>query len=837
MGGIADYTGSGVAEMTLACAAAVAVQDRADRDVQVFSFNLFDEHKPFTLRVPLDALATTPVAALRAGFAEPGRTWAGYLAGCLFVLHEAGLIDLADPGVRGLNLAVLSTVPLGAGVSSSAAIEVATMVNLVGHFGLANRVDGLRVAALCQRVENAVVGAPCGIMDQVTSCVGEAGTLMRMVCQPHEIGPPLPLPAGVRVVGINSCVKHSIGGGRYGMTRCAAFMGHAILLDAMRQLGRAAGRELIADPMRGYLANLDPEDYKSLFRPRLPERIDGRSFLDRYGPTIDMATAVDPAADYLVLNADRPPRFRGPAGPAVRRVSGAGRRDAAGAAADAPVGYGRAPDVRLAPVVHERRQARGRRVRPAREAGAGPRAGRAVRREDHRRRQRRHRRRAGRRDAGRRRGRRRGYGRIPETDRDRRVGPDRDQSGGVARRVGRGLTEQSRAVSARATAVRHRRVSRGVMLFSVPASVARQMRNGVPPRPGRHGPALLEVRPSTTTVPRPPQERTRMSHWRPAKIPSLTGKVAVVTGGNSGIGRSAARELARFGATVVLACRNLKKATVARDGILSAAPGSTVELAELDLADLASVRAFADAFVRRRTPLDILVNNAGRLVPGKRQTTKDGFELTFGGNHLGPFAVTGLLLPALLDAPHTRVVTVSSIAHQRARMDFDDLQYERRKYRPFQAYAESKLANLLFGLELDRRLRKTGAHAASMVVHPGLSTTGFVANGPGAGNPLITAVATAAFAVAGQSADRGAMPTLFAATDPHAEGGKYYGPGGFMQFHGYPVELKAEPQAYDEAAAARLWDVSEQLTGVRYRTAAGYVAPAAATSVGWAATR
>ncbi len=328
-----------------------------------------------------------------------------------------------------------------------------------------------------------------------------------------------------------------------------------------------------------------------------------------------------------------------------------------------------------------------------------------------------------------------------------------------------------------------------------------------------------------------------MSHWRPAKIPSLTGKVAVVTGGNSGIGRSAARELARYGATVVLACRNLKKATIARDGIVSAAPGATVEVAELDLADLASVRAFADGFARRRTPLDILVNNAGRMVPGKRQTTKDGFELTLGGNHLGHYALTGLLLPAILDAPHARVVTVSSIAHQRARIDFDDLQYERRKYRPQQAYGQSKLANLMFGLELDRRLRLTGAHAASLVVHPGLSTTDFMANGPGAGNPVVTAVGTAVFATLGQSADRGAFPTLYAATDPHAEGGKYYGPGGFMQFHGYPVELKAEPQAYDGAAAARLWDVSEKLTGVTYRTSAGYVAPAAPAAVGWAGKR
>ena len=301
MGGIADYTGSAVAELPLDRAAAVALQPRGDRLVQVFSFNLLDEHKPFTLNVPLAALADTPVAQLRAEFAAGGRQWAAYLAGCLAVLHRSGLVDLHAIG--GLNLALLSTVPSGAGVSSSAAIEVATMVNLLAHLGLVDRLDPMAVAALCQRAENEVVGAPCGIMDQVTACYGSAGSLLRMVCQPHELQPPLHLPAGVKVVGVNSAVKHSVGGGQYGRTRCAAFMGHAIILDRLRQMGRAAGRELAGDPMRGYLANLDPEDYKNLFRPHVPEQIGGADFLDRYGPTIDAATAVDPAVTYAVQHA------------------------------------------------------------------------------------------------------------------------------------------------------------------------------------------------------------------------------------------------------------------------------------------------------------------------------------------------------------------------------------------------------------------------------------------------------------------------------------------------------------------------------------------------------
>ncbi len=319
MGGIADYTGSLVAEATLDRAAAVACQARADRQVQVFSFNLLDDHQPFTLGVSLDALAHAPMAALRAEFAAPGRQWAAYLAGCLAVLHRSALVDLTEASVRGVNLALLSTVPLGAGVSSSAAVEVATMVNLIDHLGLTGRVDPMALSSLCQRVENEVVGAPCGIMDQVSSCYGQAGSLLRMVCQPHDVQPSLTLPAGVKVVGVNSNVKHSVGGGQYGRTRCAAFMGHAVILDRMRQMGRAAGRELVADPMRGYLANLDPEDYKNLFRPHVPESVDGRSFLDRYGPTVDPATAVDPdavyavqhATDHHVLEARRVRRFVG----------------------------------------------------------------------------------------------------------------------------------------------------------------------------------------------------------------------------------------------------------------------------------------------------------------------------------------------------------------------------------------------------------------------------------------------------------------------------------------------------------------------------------------------
>ncbi|HSV14599.1 MAG TPA: hypothetical protein VLI90_10080, partial [Tepidisphaeraceae bacterium] len=208
-----------------------------------------------------------------------------------------------DPKIKGVNLAVYSTVPLGAGVSSSAAIEVATMMNLVEHFSIRAAVDPLRMAAMCQAVENRIVGAPCGIMDQVSSGYGQAGALLRMTCQPHKVESPLHLPPGTRVIGINSNVKHSVGGGMYGRTRCAAFMGHQIILTKMREMGAAAGKALVGDPLNGYLANLDQDDYKQLFRPHLPEQIGGQDFLDRFGPTIDQATKVDPTQSYHVQQA------------------------------------------------------------------------------------------------------------------------------------------------------------------------------------------------------------------------------------------------------------------------------------------------------------------------------------------------------------------------------------------------------------------------------------------------------------------------------------------------------------------------------------------------------
>lgn len=310
MGGIADYTGSLVCQFPLDRATAVAIQERDDRDLQVFSFNRFDEHKPFTFRVPMDALARHSPEVLRRDFDEPGRRWAGYVAGCLVALYAQG--HLKEPVTKGLSVAVYSTVPLSAGVGSSAALEVATMMNLAAHFGLLSnlkseisdqrRLNGVEVARLCQWAENRVVGAPCGLMDQMTSCLGEQGALLRMVCQPATLLPPLTLPQGIRVLGINSNVKHDVGGPAYARTRCAAFMGHRIILEAIREMGRAAGRELLADPMQGYLANLDPDDYKRFFRAQVPEEITGETFLRQHGPA-DGATTIDPSITYAVRHA------------------------------------------------------------------------------------------------------------------------------------------------------------------------------------------------------------------------------------------------------------------------------------------------------------------------------------------------------------------------------------------------------------------------------------------------------------------------------------------------------------------------------------------------------
>jgi NAD(P)-dependent dehydrogenase (short-subunit alcohol dehydrogenase family) len=304
-----------------------------------------------------------------------------------------------------------------------------------------------------------------------------------------------------------------------------------------------------------------------------------------------------------------------------------------------------------------------------------------------------------------------------------------------------------------------------------------------------------------------------MSKWTPRQIPPQQGRLAIITGANSGIGYQAAKYVARVGAIVILACRNAEKGEAARAQIVAGQPSAKVEMRILDVADLDSVRRFATEFLSEDRPLDLLINNAGVMAIPKRRTTPQGFEMQFGTNHLGHFALTGLLLPALLRQPESRVVTVASIAHKSGRLNFDDLNAE-RSYDPRGAYQQSKLANLIFGLEFDRRLRAHAAKTTSVIAHPGVAVTSIVTNGMGTG--LKGRIVNALLPFVAQSDDRGSWPLVYAATSPDAHGGGYYGPDGIAEIKGAPTEVKPKPHALDPATGKRLWEVSETLTDVRY---------------------
>jgi len=300
--------------------------------------------------------------------------------------------------------------------------------------------------------------------------------------------------------------------------------------------------------------------------------------------------------------------------------------------------------------------------------------------------------------------------------------------------------------------------------------------------------------------------------WTAAQIPDQHGRVGVVTGANSGIGLVTARELARAGARVVLACRNSEKGAAAVREIQAAVPNAEVELASLDLGSLESVRSFAGRFKADHERLDLLINNGGVMAPPRRSTAA-GFELQFGTNHLGHFALTGLLLDRMDGRNDARVVTVSSVAHRMGRINFDDLQAE-RKYGRWRAYGQSKLANLLFAFELDRRLREAGSAVRSVAAHPGYAATNLQSAAPPMPDRLFMAVTNRLLA---HGADMGALPTLYAATYPGLEGGTYIGPDGFFEQRGYPKPVGTSQAARDDAVARKLWDVSEELTGVHFR--------------------
>ncbi|MEX2984406.1 oxidoreductase [Streptomyces sp. C36] len=298
------------------------------------------------------------------------------------------------------------------------------------------------------------------------------------------------------------------------------------------------------------------------------------------------------------------------------------------------------------------------------------------------------------------------------------------------------------------------------------------------------------------------------ARWTADDIPDQTGRTVIVTGANSGLGYVTARELARHGAHVILTARNADKGRAALDRLRGELTDPALELRALDLADLDSVHAFADAL---DAPVDVLVNNAGIMMP-PRTLTKQGFESQFGTNHLGHFALTGLLLERLRAGSDPRVVTVTSTLHKNGAIHYDDLDGD-RSYSPRGFYAQSKYANVLFGLELDRRLRTSAVPVRSVLAHPGYSATNLQSSGP---TGLLKAILKVTNRLVAQDVEMGALNQLYAAASPHATGGQFIGPDGRNEAKGHPTLVQPAESATDPEAARRLWDLSEQLTGVRY---------------------
>ncbi len=296
-------------------------------------------------------------------------------------------------------------------------------------------------------------------------------------------------------------------------------------------------------------------------------------------------------------------------------------------------------------------------------------------------------------------------------------------------------------------------------------------------------------------------------NWTQHDIPSQTGRLAIITGANSGIGLETARELARQGAEVVLACRSEDRATTAMQNIHADLPQAKLEFMRLDLADLDQVAEFAIAVHERFDHVDLLINNAGVMVPPAGKTVQ-GYELQFGINHLGHFALTGQLLDLLIATQGARIVNLSSGAHRQGKMNFDDLDFELQGYKPFAAYSQSKLANLLFTFELIRRLEQHGAEVTVAAAHPGYTRTNLQQHSRSMRllNPLL-----------GMQPIGGALPTLRAATALDVESGDYYGPKGFYEMRGAPIKVEATESAKNQADAAQLWSISEERTGVRYQ--------------------
>jgi NAD(P)-dependent dehydrogenase (short-subunit alcohol dehydrogenase family) len=303
--------------------------------------------------------------------------------------------------------------------------------------------------------------------------------------------------------------------------------------------------------------------------------------------------------------------------------------------------------------------------------------------------------------------------------------------------------------------------------------------------------------------------------WTTNDIPDLKGKVIIVTGANIGIGYETAKEVARKGAQTILACRSMEKAQTALDQIRGEIPDVTTEIMQLDLASQKSVHNFAKNFKAKYNHLDILINNAG-ISRAPYEVTEDGFEKHFGVNHLGHFALTGLLIDLLLKTSESRVVIVGSLAHRSANMNFDNLMCEGgRGYNDARAYGQSKLANMIFAYELQRRLEATSANTISVAAHPGGSNTNIFHHQERKWFDRLILVPI--LKRIGQSAAMGALPSLRAAVDPEVKGGEYYGPDGFLNAVGYPVLEQSSEAAHNLEDARKLWEVSEKLTGVHYK--------------------
>ncbi|MEZ4884863.1 MAG: oxidoreductase [Chitinophagales bacterium] len=300
--------------------------------------------------------------------------------------------------------------------------------------------------------------------------------------------------------------------------------------------------------------------------------------------------------------------------------------------------------------------------------------------------------------------------------------------------------------------------------------------------------------------------------WKLNSVPLQKGRIAIVTGANTGLGFETALALAGKNMEVILACRNMEKAEAAKLKILQKHSFAKLECMQIDLSSLQSVRAFAANFLQQYDQLDLLINNAGIMIP-PFSLTEDGFESQMGANYFGHFLLTDLLLETIIKTPQSRIVSLSSIAHKRGKINFDDLQSE-KKYSAMEAYSQSKLACLMFAYELQRRLEKAEIHTISVAAHPGISDTELSRHIPKFATLLLTPMFSLVIA---HKPDKGALPTLRAALDENVEGGDYYGPDGWREFKGKPVKVRSTRRSRNEETAKRLWEVSEELTGATYK--------------------